>query len=97
MAESFEVGCSYPIPIPRSFSMHGKEEAPPTEMQVQLGNNDIRATPGSTPGRSIPRKIYNQIADPDVARMVNQVTNRILGLAEEVEPVPSRLRLGGEN
>jgi hypothetical protein len=93
MAESFEVGCSYP----RSFSMYGKEEAPPTEMQVQLGNNDIRATPGSTPGRSIPRKIYNQIADPDVARIVNQVTNRILGLAEEVEPVPSRLRLGGEN
>jgi hypothetical protein len=36
--------------------MYGKEEAPPTEVQVQLGNNDIRATPGSTPRRSIPSK-----------------------------------------
>ena len=27
-----------------------------------------------------------QITDPEVARMVNQVTNRILGLGEEVEP-----------
>ena len=27
-----------------------------------------------------------QISDPEVARMVNQVTNRILGLGEEVEP-----------
>lgn len=26
------------------------------------------------------------ITDPEVARMVNQVTNRILGLGEEVEP-----------
>jgi hypothetical protein len=74
MAESFEVGCSYP----RSFSMYGKEEAPPTEMQVQLGNNDIRATPGSTPRRSIPRKINNQITDPDVARMVNQAQTAFL-------------------
>jgi hypothetical protein len=30
--------------------------------------------------------IYTQISDPEVARMVNQVTNRILGLDGEVEP-----------
>ena len=29
--------------------------------------------------------IYTQITDPEVARMVNQVTNRILGLGEEGE------------
>jgi hypothetical protein len=29
---------------------------------------------------------WTQITDPEVARMVNQVTNRILGLGEEVEP-----------
>ena len=32
------------------------------------------------------RTIYTQITDREVARMVNQVTNRILGLGEEVEP-----------
>ena len=60
----------------RSFSTHGKKEAHPTEMQAQLGHSDIRTT----------LDIYTQITDPEVARMVNQVTNRILGLDEEVEP-----------
>jgi hypothetical protein len=58
----------------RSFSTHGKKEAHPTEMQAQLGHSDIRTT----------LDIYTQITDPEVARMVNQVTNRILGLGEEV-------------
>lgn len=60
----------------RSFSTHGKHEAHPTEMQAQLGHSDIRTT----------LDIYTQIADPEVARMVNQVTNRILGFGEDVEP-----------
>jgi integrase len=60
----------------RSFSTHGKKEAHPTELQAQLGHSDIRTT----------LDIYTQITDPEVARMVNQVTNRILGLGEEVEP-----------
>jgi integrase len=60
----------------RNFSTHGKKEAHPTEMQAQLGHSDIRTT----------LDIYTQITDPEVARMVNQVTNRILGLGEEVEP-----------
>jgi integrase len=59
----------------RSFSTHGKKEAHPTEMQVQLGHSDIRTT----------LDIYAQIADPEIARMVNQVTNRILGLDGVVE------------
>ena len=33
----------------------------------------------------LPVDIYTQISDPEVARMVNQVTNRILGLGEEGE------------
>ena len=37
-------------------------------MQAQLGHSDIRTT----------LDIYTQITDPEVARMVNQVTNRIL-------------------
>jgi hypothetical protein len=41
----------------------------------KLGHSDIRTTLG----------IYTQITDPEVARMVNQVTNRILGLDREVE------------
>jgi len=60
----------------RSFSTHGKKEAHPTEMQAQLGHSDIRTT----------LDIYTQITDPEVARMVNQVTNRILGLDGEAEP-----------
>jgi hypothetical protein len=56
--------------------LHCKKEAHPTEMQAQLGHSDIRTT----------LDIYAQITDPEVARMVNQVTNRILGLGEEVEP-----------
>jgi integrase len=45
-------------------------------MQAQLGHSGIRTT----------LDIYTQITDPEVARMVNQVTNRILGLGEEGEP-----------
>ena len=60
----------------RSFSTHGKKEAHPTEMQAQLGHSDIRTT----------LDIYTQITDPEVARMVKQVTSRILGLGDEVEP-----------
>jgi integrase len=60
----------------RIFSTRGKKEAHPTEMQAQLGYSDIRTT----------LDIYTQIADPEIARMVNQVTNRILGLDGEVEP-----------
>jgi len=53
-------------------------------MQAQLGHSDIRTT----------LDISIQIADPDVARMVNQVTNRILGLDEESRPsLPHRLRV----
>lgn len=59
----------------RSFSTHGKKEAHPTAMQAQLGHSDIRTT----------LDIYTQISDPEVARMVNQVTNRILGVDEEGE------------
>ncbi len=44
-------------------------------MQAQLGHSDIRTT----------LDIYTQITDPEVARMVNQVTNRILGLSDEAE------------
>jgi len=44
-------------------------------MQAQLGHSDIRTT----------LEIYTQITDPEVARMVNQVTNRILGLDGEAE------------
>ena len=44
-------------------------------MQAQLGHSDIRPT----------LDIYAQISDPEVDRMVNQVTNRILGLGEEGE------------
>jgi integrase len=60
----------------RSFSTHGKKEAHPTEMHVQLGHSDIRSS----------LDIYTQIRDPEVARMMNQITNCILGLAEELEP-----------
>src|SRR5260370_5665718 len=60
----------------RSFSTHGKKEEHPTEMQAQRGHSDIRAS----------LDIYTQITDPEVARMVNQVTNRILRLGEEIEP-----------
>lgn len=42
-------------------------------MQAQLGHSDIRTT----------LDIYTQISDPEVATMVNQVTNRIFGLGEE--------------
>ena len=60
----------------RSFSTHGnKKEAHPTEMQAQLGHSDIRTT----------LDIYTQITDPEVARMVNQVPNRILSLDGEAE------------
>ena len=48
----------------------------PSCWRAQLGHSDIRTT----------LDIYTQITDPEVARMVNQVTNRILGLGEEGEP-----------
>ena len=54
----------------RSFSTHGRKEAHPTEMQAQLGHSDIRTT----------LNIYTQIVASDVAKMANDVTNRILGL-----------------
>jgi integrase len=54
----------------RSFSTHGKKEAHLTDMQAQLGHSDIRTTLG----------IYTQVLDPEVVKMVNQVTNRLLGL-----------------
>lgn len=44
-------------------------------MHIHLGHSDIRTT----------LDIYTQISDPEVARMVNQVTNRILGLGEKGE------------
>ena len=53
----------------RSFSTHGKREAHPTEMQAQLGHSDIRTT----------LDIYTRTLDSEVLKMVNQVTNRILG------------------
>jgi hypothetical protein len=60
----------------RNPSALGKKEAHSTEMHVQLGHSDIRSS----------LDIYTQVRDPEVARMMKQVTNCILGLAEEVEP-----------
>jgi integrase len=60
----------------RNLSTHGNKEARPTEMQAQLGYSNIRTT----------LDIYTQITEPEVARMVNQVTNRILGLGENGGP-----------
>ncbi len=56
----------------RSFSIHGKKEAHPTEMQAQLGHSDVRTT----------LNIYTQTVGPEVIQMVNEVTNRILGLKQ---------------
>ena len=71
--------------IRRSFSTHGKKEAHPTEMQAQLGHSDIRTT----------LDIYTQITDPEVARMVNQVTNRIPGLGRSLSRAQLN-EMGGE-
>ena len=71
----------------RNFSTNGKKEAHPTEMQAQLGHSDIRTT----------LDIYTQISDPEVARMVNQVTNRILGLGEEGDAGSVPSEMGEEN
>lgn len=60
----------------RSFSTHGKKEAHPTEMQAQLGHSDIRTT----------LNIYTQTLDPEVLKMANEVTNRLLQLGEESDP-----------
>ena len=57
----------------RSFSTHGKREAHPTGMQAQLGHSDIRTT----------LNVYTQTLDPEVLSMANQVTNRLLQLADE--------------
>jgi hypothetical protein len=43
-----------------------------------------RCTPNSDTATFAPP--WTQITDSEVARMVNQVTNRMLGLGEEVEP-----------
>jgi integrase len=59
----------------RSFSTHGKKEAHPTEMQAQLGHSDVRTT----------LNIYTQTVGPEVIQMVNEVTDRILGLGEDAE------------
>ena len=59
----------------RSFSTHGKREAHPTEMQAQPGHSDIRTT----------LNVYTQTLDPEVLSMANQVTNRLLQLADESE------------
>jgi integrase len=60
----------------RSFSTHGTKEAHPTEMQAQLGHSDVRTT----------LNVYTQTVGPEVIHMVNEVTNRILGLGENAEP-----------
>lgn len=60
----------------RSFSTHGKKEAHPTEMQAQLGHSDIRTT----------LDIYTRTLDPEVLKMANQVTNRLLELDEHSDP-----------
>jgi hypothetical protein len=59
----------------RSFSTHGTKEAHPTEMQAQLGHSDPRMTLNT----------YTRTLGPEVIQMVNQGTNRILGLAEKGE------------
>jgi integrase len=59
----------------RGFSTHGKQEAHPTEMQAQLGHSDIRTT----------LDIHTRTLDPEVLKMANQVTNRILALGEDAE------------
>lgn len=53
----------------RSFSTHGKQQAHPTEMQAQLGHSDVRTT----------LDIYTQTLSPEVIKMVDEVTNKILG------------------
>ena len=55
-------------------------------MQAQLGHRDIRTT----------LDIYTQITDPEVARKVNQVTNRILGLDGEAELRSISVRWAGK-
>jgi integrase len=59
----------------RSFSTYGKKEAHPTEMQAQLGHSDIRTT----------LDIYTRTLDPEVLKMANQVTNRLLEMGEDSE------------
>jgi integrase len=59
----------------RSFSTHGKQEAHPTDMQAQLGHSDPRTT----------LNIYTRTLGPEVVRMVNQVTDRILAAGTQGE------------
>jgi len=61
----------------RSFSTHGTKEAHPTEMQAQLGHSDPRVT----------LNVYTRTLGPEVIEMVNQVTNRILGLDQKTDEV----------
>ena len=57
--------------------LHSRQERSTTERDaIPLGHRDTRTT----------LDIYTQIADPEVARRVNQVTNRVLGWDGEVEP-----------
>jgi hypothetical protein len=49
------------------------KEAHPAEMQAQLGHIDPRMTLNT----------YTRTLGPEVIQMVNQVTSRILGLAEK--------------
>jgi integrase len=55
-----------------AFPPHGTKEAQSTEMQAQLGHSDVRTT----------LNIYTQTVGPEVIQMVNEVTNRILGLKQ---------------
>jgi integrase len=60
----------------RSFSTHGKTEGHLTDMQAQLGHSDPRTT----------LDVYTRTLGPEVFAMVNQIANRILGLAQEAGP-----------
>jgi integrase len=71
----------------RSFSTHGKEDAHPKNMQAQLGHSDIRTT----------LDIYTQILDPEVLKMADQVTNRILGGSQKSDQTTIAFPITNEN
>jgi integrase len=56
----------------RGFPPTASKEAHPNEVQAQLGHSDIRTT----------LDIYTRTLDPEVLKMANPVTNRILALGE---------------
>jgi hypothetical protein len=88
------------LAAPAPASVPGREEtrngispyvsSPPEELLYYMARKKHtrpRCRPNSdTATFEPPRGIYTQITNPEVARMVNQVTNRILGLDGEVEP-----------